>query len=186
MQLNKNGFVYKVAYGMLTEISRPDRVNICGIFWRFIIMFFIGWPVNFLMFAAVWAWIFIWSFLFKAAYVDLKGEDTYALIYFKKWPKIRGHRIAPIWILLAAAVIVYFEKLFSLWSLVITSSITHWILGIALLLVFIIYILLGVRKTETAQIFKAYLQAKKDKLCPVIVCYDPNLESPTQTDLGST
>ena len=191
--IKKGGFVCRVAYG--NESSPPVNTNLCKIFWRFLFMFFIYWPYNGLKKIAqvllvlcgtiiacfVIAILFIFSFLFAKRPTCLKKDETGnkgAFIAYEHWPRIRGRRVYPIWIVTGILIVVYHKWIIffaaalpsALWSADPMYSKELWIvLAISVsalaVLIGIYHALKKIKNSEVWMLLKESIKAKKQGLC---------------------
>ena len=106
-EIRKDSFSYKVAYGM-TRFP-PRRINHC-LFWRrFLLMFFIGIPLKYLLGSIVMGVMFLISLPFAARPAVFNKDTGDSFVSYRKWPKIKGYRIRPIYLLLPLG-LYYFQS----------------------------------------------------------------------------
>lgn len=199
MEIKRNSWMYKVAYGF--EAKKPKRTNLCSFFWKFVLMLLGGWPLAliamgvFFALGVVVVFITFISGFFAGFFVGYRpsiyeGESRKKFwIPYKKWPKIKGYRILPIYFVLP--VLVYFAvnvlDWTALWIMLsgLPAAILSMIFGMLGVLSFlaiaaIIFLLMagivwGVValfdrffKTGIGTLIKEYVKAKKRKVCPII------------------
>ncbi|HEX8974569.1 MAG TPA: hypothetical protein VF817_03730 [Patescibacteria group bacterium] len=183
MKIKKEGFVYKVAYGL--SGGCPRKTNLCKLFWRFLLMFFIGWPIVGIAYCAIH---FIFYIFFPAiGYTlgfwiahrppvfkgDYKGDS---LIPYDKWPTIKGWRVYPIYGVAVAFILFNPKDTMMVGRSTIVGIAKHtvfsgffwsWVAGVA---VFVILLCMtkAVKKSETYKMFVEFAKAKKQKICPTV------------------
>lgn len=104
------------------------------------------------------------------------GELT---VKIQHWPEIKGHRVYPIWIILFVLLVTNFStvtgagsKMFlSFWHFISSKeSLTFYAVG------FILFISIAgyekIKESETWGLFKEFLKAKKQKICPIVEIVD--------------
>jgi MFS family permease len=161
MNIRKNSFLWKMAYGSWGELDREIKTtNLCKFFWRFVAAFFIVIPL-----------IYIIGF-FVAHGPDTKG----ILRPYRKWPKIKGHHVYPITVFLIFVValgIVRLGMYIGMYNLIFGTSI---IVGIVVLMIVVLWFIASsfqtFRESDTFQLVRSYIRAKKDKVCPTITFID--------------
>ncbi len=111
MKINRNGFVYEIAYIVSKEPKDGEKTNICSFFWKFlggclvsaliftvltvyvicasVILFFVGWRVNLKTMLSHDNW--------NATAKENKENNVYLHVKCKKWPTMCGYRILPIY-----------------------------------------------------------------------------------------
>lgn len=97
--ISANSFVYKVCYGMSSE--QPKQVRKCTLFWRFLGMFLLGIPLVIISIALVVTFTTIIGFFFAHRFGFHKDEQI--VVEYSHWPKIKGRRVWPIWLLVLPA-----------------------------------------------------------------------------------
>lgn len=172
MEITKSGWVYWVAFGWW--IQKPDTTNLCQLCRSFILGLFI-WP----MAGAIIAILSPFAFAMGNRFAVLKGDpDDRMFIPIKNYPKIGERRVllAPV---LAMGIVLWIGYEFV--RLLVQSI--KWIVGsdhpyrahpyvlISLVIAgVVIYSLLRFLRSEAWVLCKAYLRAKKDQVCPTVVC----------------
>ena len=170
-KIKKDSFVYKVAYG-LTSFP-PLQINHCRFWKRFILMLVIVWPIVILFLGIGMTIGFIITLPFAGRPAILKEESGEFFIPYKKWPKIKGHFLRPIYFLLPLGLyyfpgLYYFRSLFLTLFTLITTNIGLSIMGICMIAILLIYSFKLLSKTEAYQLTQDYLKAKKQGICPMI------------------
>ncbi|MCH7758965.1 hypothetical protein IID20_01250 [Patescibacteria group bacterium] len=176
MEIRKDSFVWKVAYGVAG--LPPRNPNLCRFFWRFVWMFFIGIPVTYFLGGLVMGLMFLISLPFAARPGIFSGDIGNSFVSYRKWPEIKGYRIRPIYFLLPF-VLYYFRSVFFwladvavfIFSLMVTN-IGLSIIGACVVAFLLFYSFKLLRKTEAYQLTKSYLGAKKQGICPLITFID--------------
>lgn len=179
MQVKKERFVFKTAYRFMSKDDRPNQVNICRLFWRFILHLFILIPGAYGIFGIVVGSLYVAGFLFchKPDFdvlADSYRRGRSCWISCEKWPTIGGHRIWPATVLAIIGISLHIAYKWQAYPgfLVAVDSFLNRYLGrscylylplISTLIIWLIY--RAIRKTEFWFILTAYLRAKKDKLC---------------------
>ncbi|MBI1999330.1 MAG: hypothetical protein HYS74_01600 [Parcubacteria group bacterium] len=104
---------------------------------------------------------------------DDKGKT---LVFYKKWPTLAGHRVYP------AAIFLLALAAWALWLLgyafvawVSDPSVGVWfaitvLLALVVLLPVVLFCILFARflKSEAWQLFKEFIKARKQKICPFV------------------
>ena len=177
MKICKKGFVYKVAYVLSSK--PPERTNLCRLFWRFILFFFVVWPlvVTLITIITITQLIcapFLFLFTRRPIFFGFFERELRISVPFKKWPKIFGKRVWPI-VPLSIAGLIYLISLMSAATWKSTGVYSLWILGGAVailitmfLVMIIVELLKGTRKSESWQLFSGYIKAKKNRVCPIV------------------
>lgn len=185
MKFFDDGFVAKVAYGSILkerkEIHIPSKVSMCKLAWRFVTMLLVGWLLQ-LLAGGIIALLFGIFFgiagavaFFIASYPHLHNNGELEFQHYKRWPKIRGHQIYPLSILLPVAFI---------WLAVnypaIAISIGYCVAVIALIILAAFLVCMCVEwrekrgqrppssKPGPVRLAVEYLKAKKQKVCPIV------------------
>lgn len=170
MEINKSSWLCKLAYGIEETEEQPDKTTLCAFFWRCVYMFFIGWPWFVLMSIIMILVAGVLGF-FTAERPDYNNESGELTVPYKHWPTVedRGEkvRIYPIWVL-AEFVVVYLLTRgiinYPLYALSVVGGIIISALGIGGLT----YALTWLCDSQVGSLIKAYLKAKKQKVCPII------------------
>ncbi|TAK97129.1 hypothetical protein EPO05_00055 [Patescibacteria group bacterium] len=173
MEINRNGLLYKIAYGYFK--NPPEQGNLCPFFWRTVFSFFIVWPIwmpirltvgNILAFVLFGYW--------------LSPSACHAISW---WPEIRGWRFN-LGLLLLCSIPVTMIGVVIFWLITdwipsaFNSTIRFFIsdegrillsvVATAAAIIFIIVKCSAIRKAEWWLVLKAYLKARKEKFCPLI------------------
>ena len=173
-KIKKDSFVYKVAYGMTT--FPPLQINHCRFWKRFILMLVIVWPVIILTLGIGITIGFIITLPFAVRPAIFKEESREFFIPYKKWPRIKGHLLRPIYFLLLFG-LYYFQSLFLALFTLITTNIGLSIIGVIAGIILLIYSFKLLSKTEAYQLTQDYPKAKKQGICPIITFVDPPAET---------
>lgn len=181
MEIKKGSFVYKVAYGNTKKYKIPNQTNLCRLFWRFIGMFFVVWPILGLLYGILVTVLSVAGFLVAHRLTLFKGDShtDNLFIPIKHWPQMREHRVYPIVVLLIAGVakslIFWYQAIgYASWVALIAvakffvSNIVLSIIGSIIAVMLAIFLVHSFLKTETGRLFKSYVAAKKQKVCPLI------------------
>lgn len=186
MELKKKGIVFKVAYGWIDENKYPQRTTLCRLFWRFLFWLFIAWPIVWTVVAIVATIMYVVGFFFAARPTFFKDDRNTCqpMCYYHKWPKIKERRIYPIWPVLAIILGSFFflnaaelrKDLSGLGHGLVKFTIlspVFWKVALAFaVLVAAVWAWSAAAKSEPYMMFKAYLRAKKEKVCPIIKIVD--------------
>ena len=188
MKIKENGLIFKVAYGF-REKTPQHKVSLCKLFWDFILGLIV-WPLAIVcMIIATLA-----GLLFARKVSETQGIYE----PFEKWPRIGKFRIWPIWLLPTVGVaflieyslpgvtliqtpFIMFAGLFALAELTIIALLVlaaAWFVieGILVIIkrawgIFLRESLWMVSKEdikESKTLFKKWMKAKKEKICPFI------------------
>ncbi|MDP3999342.1 MAG: hypothetical protein Q8P76_01955 [bacterium] len=175
MKLQEDGFVMTMAYPDF--LYRPHgRVNLCPLFWRFLIMTFIARPALILVFTPI---LNIIGFLFTAEYyIPSWKECDIEHKKYKRWLEVRGMRIVPAVVLMIVGIAWLLIDL--LIQAVSGMSAGQWIvIGLVALFELVLYFGFsdfdpGSDKAkshpvrETLSLARAFVSAKYQKVCPVV------------------
>lgn len=176
MEISKSGWVYKVAYSGLA----PASTNLCAFFWKFMVMLFLGWPligVFFVIYYLVITVGFVGGFFiaFRPAVFDEDDFKTRNLmINYEKWPSVKGYRLLPIYFVVPALLTWFLPEI---WAFLILPPTMFAVSAIGLAIfsgVVLIWMANGgllkklSRSSETYQLVKDYLVARKQKVCPIV------------------
>jgi len=170
MQVSRRGLLYKIAYGYRGELNQPNQSNLCQ-FFRAVIGGVLLWVFVILLEAIVFT--VITPIAFMAGYKPTRMGD---------WPLSKPMSFQPkikkIWKVIGTILLFSIVGLFCLGILWLLGS---WIFGSVIeslvgraIVISIFSILIAWtawrlwRKTETYQVIKTYIRAKKDKVCPII------------------
>lgn len=159
MEIKKNSFLWKIAYGFWNGDKETKTTNLCVFFWRVVAAFFIAIPI-----------ISIIGFLFAHG-LSIKEDDGGVLTPYKKWFTIKRHRVYPITVLLILVVVLNIVRLGMYYGLKYLIYGIGALVGIVALACAILLIMNGFRKfreSEILQLVKSYIRAKKEKVCPTI------------------
>ena len=181
MEFRKDGLLYQTAYFLA---KKPERTNLCSLFWRLMFALFVIWPLALIVFilAVVMSIIFniigtpIAFLLFgyrPGSFTSFEGFMNNFPVSFKRiswWPKVMGLHVMPGIILLVVGIVWlagYLIKLFFV-NVVFASTlgIVIFTLGVIALLGFIAYSVL--HDSEGYQVVREYAKAKKAKYCPLV------------------
>jgi len=176
MEIKKDSRIYKLAYGIFDD-NVPTQTTLCKLFWRCILMTVVAWPFFVLLYA-----IFTTVIILRDLLIPMRPEEysDFKVITFTDWPEIttksgNKKRIYPIWIVLELTVVYYFAKLLlsqdanASYILSIITLATVIVILALTALVIAICIFIKLRDSQITQLFIAYLKAKKQKVCPIIV-----------------
>jgi hypothetical protein len=155
MKIKEDGFLYKTAFG-LDERPPKEKVSICILFWKFVFMFIVGWPLHILL-----SWpLALLAGKHPVSYgrgCDNNPKINY--IAFERWPAIGKFKFYPIYFLLASG-------LFSAFYFYLKISLITMGIIVAILLLIIGKVLYD--ETETGEMIAEYLKATKEKICPFV------------------
>lgn len=155
MKINKEGFVFKTAFG-LDERPPKGKVSICVLFWKFVSMLFIGWPLHIVLSWPLGLLVGRHPVSYGHGFEN-KPKINYAA--FERWPAIGKFKIYPIYFLLASGVFAAFYFYLKI-SLIVVGIIA------AIILIIIGKVLYD--ETETGEMIAEYLKARKEKICPFV------------------
>lgn len=185
MKLKKSGFIYKVTYNnfFYHEKDKPESENLCKLFWTFLFTLIVAFPMYLLAFSIV---TFI-SFFF-ARYPSLPSQGSeIKFIPYKKWPTVFGQRIYPFFLIISVETIFILRHLiicmynsFSSDGLINFLSFLQWPIYLCCIICLFGYLYWIKDKSEIIKLINAYLSAKKQKVCPIIVFEsdDPTINKP--------
>lgn len=167
---NKQEFMYRTAYG-LNEYP-PEEVTKCGLFWKFVFMFFIMWPFLFIILGISMGLGYAVGFFVASKPKFPSGR----LVYYGRWPKIKGHRIWPITVLaIIITLLSFYEIIFSSAAkTAVAFGASHFnLIIIGLVASGVIAAVFANRYLrEVINLSVDYLKAKKNKVCPMIKFVD--------------
>lgn len=174
MEIKKSGFVYQVAYGLTDEHELPYEVSLCRLFWKFMGMFFVGWPII----GIIVGISFVVGFFFARRAAFFAGDPkSYLTIPYKVWPRTAsGKRIWPIWFVLGGGALWLLSATTKSVASTVSAVKTLFILkiiGTVAVVLIIVWLAVGFFhsfffQSEAWQLAKAYCKAKKEKVCPII------------------
>jgi hypothetical protein len=173
VQISKDSFVYKVAYGYEKEYNRPASGSLCSLLGHFFLSLLILTPSNFLLNLALGV-VFGFFGLLSGYRLALKDDGPKNDIFVKieKWPTIQGHRALPIVIIPALGFVTGLTWLLILVRSDLLALLMNPFFWFATSAVITLTLLTwGIRsflRSESYSIFRAYLKAKKDKVCPLV------------------
>ena len=195
MQINYNGILFRIAYGKLSFLTAPKKqVSLCKFFWSVI-----AGALSSIFLSAILAIIAVLVSVigfFFAFRPDWRNENQSGIsMSYTHWPRIRGHRIYPLFIILPGWLLYAFWFVLAelQWSilpwhvqkemsylispdLVVGLSgasvfLLGWLFIIVACFAIIVGIVLGISyllKTEWGIIVREYIKAKKARACPLI------------------
>ncbi len=171
MEISKNSWMYKVAYGLNETRKQPDTGNLCRFFWKFMLMLFIVWPLVIIAVGLFTGITYLIGFFFAARPRIFKGDPSNPdapMRFYQNWPRVKGFRVLPIYfVLLGSLTFVPWGKLLKLLQLISWGK-----LSIVLIVCAAVVLIIGGAATflesETCQLLNNYLAAKKAKVCPRI------------------
>lgn len=178
-EIKKNGLVCKVAF--FADKHIPSEIDGCKLFWKFVFMIF-GIPLGFLAATVMYVFLFGVSFPFAARPTLLKedsAESNAPFVRYERWPKIKGWRIWPIWPALFALMVYYKTTSLQVASGIINLTVFNsgfwfFVAGVAIF-IFGFEVFLVIKKipeSEVSKLVKAFLKAKKEKVCPLLKIVD--------------
>ena len=172
MKISRKSFVYRMAYD--GSVDAPRTVSVCGLFWRFLFTLLVLYPCTLILsvfIGILWTICTIVSY-FRCFFMATHGNnffktDSYEPYKpYKHWPTILGHRVWPITVLGIAYFIfllVEFPKDFLVSAVLLFGLVT-----LAALVIFFINGIPAIRKSDAFKLAKAYIKAKKERVCPLI------------------
>lgn len=174
-QISRNGYVYKIAYG-LNEKSHVEKVTRCRLYLRCILMGCFAWPAAFIFVAFVQSFATIFGFFFARrpkTYEERELSSTDDLtIPYTKWPVVRGKRVYPIWFMLAA-LFAYFIPTISTFLVDIITSPTLWYaIGAVTSLIFFAFLFKMVRNTTWFSTAKRHVRGWREHTCVTVTFID--------------
>jgi len=190
-------FITKTKEGIWeTNIPKlPNHTNLCPFFWRFILSLFVIWPIviifSWIILRGVCSLVTIPLFASRptlAWYDPNNGETPHPFKPINTWPRFRGKRILPgvlLGLLVASGIITMGVVVAG--KIICEEASTFWIPGIiqivsnpgvqmltTVILLFFTTIFLyfwlsnKIQETSWFILFKIYIKAKKEKMCPII------------------
>lgn len=185
MTIRKDGFVCRVAYNhpLFGAKKPPEKTSLCKLFWRFLLLGFLGWPLTYTFYTVIMTAFLCIAFFF-AHRPTLKGSVLFVPI---KWM----HGFWPFW---PALVCWYVYSIRTVWTSGFrTKGMTEPLNiflsegTVVLTSCFLAIVIIGAscagiahlwKKGETVQvkpsewewvkISRAYLKARKQKICPIV------------------
>lgn len=189
LKLKKRSFVVKVAYLFSDKNKIPAKTNICSLFWRLplnLCFAIVVYPVCivFLSVLYIFAALFVTVFgLFFAYRFNWNLSLGKIAVPYEHWPKIDEENIAPFTVLVLLGVIGLFG--YAVWLVfaeimepsAITAAIASHPVIFSLVsgIIILTFLAFGLReffKSETGQLARAWLRAKKEKVCPLVEIVD--------------
>ncbi len=170
MEVGKKSFLYKTAYGF--NYYEPTAKSLCVFFWKFVFMFFLGWP----LITALRAILFVVGFFFGCRPRFSNIDELYNNVAerYDKWPHIKGFRILPIYLVIALGIIILY-----VFSGPFRGFIVGTIIGVVLSVViigvfsrknssFFVKEIKKLKENSAVRLCIEYVKAKKQKVCPII------------------
>ena len=177
MKIKKNGWIDKIAYGLNAKC--PEHTNLCKLFWRTLFMLFIGWPLTLVLIAvALFVAYAIGFFMASKPTIGMSMASEKAFVPIEKWPKIMGHRIWPINVISLCAIVCVAWQYVPAAAMAVTGwlsvnvSMAMMIFVGALLIIALGYAIRKFFESELWELAKAYISAKKQKICPIVEFVD--------------
>lgn len=178
MEINKNGLLYKIAYGWSPSFS-PSQTNLCRFFWRVVFSLLVVWPLYGI--AILLVFLFINMFFLIGFFFGCHPTTKEPFAPYRKWPTIKGYRILPVYLVLFAAIAYWHQALWNAlvwtWTKPVTGvwdaatlniNIGFAVVGSVVLIGLVSYGIYKFQDTDAAKLLKAYLKAKKEKMCPIV------------------
>jgi hypothetical protein len=190
MILDRSSFVVRTAYAFGRI---PERTSLCQLFWRFVLVGLLLslWNVlkliGFIIVCAANATFFIPGLFFGVKPVfhkpmwDPNTKQDEPLVLYERWPRVGGHRVIPAAVILAF--VVGWKIGGSLMGVEISNP-GYWVnVGVsflvgakyaAIIAAGVLTFIMGdrARRSETMQFLKAWLKAKKERVCPIVEIAD--------------
>lgn len=179
LPIRKDGWIYKIAYGC--RRSKPKQSTICGIFWAFTTSLFLIYPLAFLTYTILLAVCFVVGLLFAKRPAIFEEDSDFPFVSYHHWPQWQGENVRPIILIfiyaLGHGLYWSLSKLYHQRTEIYALITEFYRLGLLtfILIVLIVNLCWLIRKLRREGVFsllKAYLQAKKTKLCPLVVFVD--------------
>jgi hypothetical protein len=186
MEIKKSGLIFKLAYGNPNHYIHSFETNLCQIIRNIISNLFTNTilgilkAIGYVLLFAIEGIVFFLGFWFARRPAVFKGEErafkTRLTVGYKTWPTFKGWRIYPIWILIIFMVFINRVGIvLSIKSNAISAA-QHSILlpnfwfglGVCVVLILIACMTKTASESETFVVFRAYLRAKKEKVCPMV------------------
>ncbi len=184
MQFNKKSSVYKITY--YWHESKPERSSLCKLFWQFLSMLFLVWPLYCVMKVLDYTLVRGVGGIFAVVFFGYRptiGVKWHDFVPISWWPKYKGKNIMLGKIL--GSLLVCTLCLFLLKTLIIDGLYRGFLLGevfatklgtytfFSIIGLLALYVLLSImRKHSWWQLTVEYLRAKKENVCPEIVFVD--------------
>ena len=185
MQLDKKSRLYRFAYYNTPEKREPSKASLCRFFWRIVGMALL--TVIYVIIVLVFGILFyltsilvlifgglrpIWLF----SKDDREKEQPSPWKTISWWPRWRGHYVVPIVVLspfigvAALASLLYWvlPALVRGVAVVYDSSLYSMIFFGILVAILVVVGLLFFFNSDAWQLTKAFIKAKKEKICPII------------------
>lgn len=179
MQLRKDGFIYKVAYRY--RGAETKQTNVCRLFWAFTLSLLLVWPFIILIFIPLQCILLLLCFvggaLFGVRPNVLKGDaDNLIFVAYTHWPKWHGRNVMPGLLVLAigAGYGLFWVSAFLyaaravIWAVLMNHD-TWFVVSAMLSTALLVWLIRALWKGGAFNLTKAYLKAKKDKVCPTVL-----------------
>jgi len=177
MEIKKKSFFIRTAYMLARDEDVPESTSLCELFWRFIFMFFISIPFICVIGVIVFGFLFIIGLPFAARPTILNGDDLGKMLaHYERWPKIMGHKVYPIWVIIIIFALINFSTTMEIIYGITKATILQgnfWI-GVVIIIASIVAFIATcgtisrINNSGILEIFKEFLKAKKQKICPII------------------
>ena len=190
--LRTDSLVMKVAYGFTPKSEIPERISLCRLFRRVVLMTLFAWP------SAFFAVIVIGGIAWTIGLLVFGQQPNFGLgnRVFKPiswWPKIKGQSI-PLGLVLIVITGIYMSpSLATKYTAIVGDELfltelknVFFGLGtiflIVALIVSTVIATMKIKKTETWQLFIEYLKAKMAGVCPIYEIEKVHQQQPQQED----
>ena len=173
--MKKNGFVAGVVAITYDSGKCPSQISLCELFRRFCLGLFVIWP--FIAITTGVALVTGFFFGYRPAWYSDDKDTCCAstMAPYRHWPRIRGWRIQP-WLICVILVIAHITPSFISFVRLLSNTPEVWMLayifGVGVGVLFFVVLWRVFSKTEMTQLFRQWLRAKKEKVCPVITFED--------------
>ena len=185
MTFKKDGRLHRVAYDWHPDWrkTRPERTSICKLFWLTVFAVFLAWP--WIVISRIFGWIvrivgavpafLLFGYVPEGQDWRFLEQDSLPFRRIDSWPVWKGMRIEPgkILLLIGASVLLAWALKILLFDALIMRFFVGTPLGNILGVLIIIaslffWIRAVVKNTESWQLTKEFVRAKKNHFCPLV------------------
>ncbi|MDP3901405.1 MAG: hypothetical protein Q8Q37_00305 [bacterium] len=181
MTLRKKGFLFRYAYpwAWVFVAKAPARINLCRFFWRCVILAPLQWmlaPIILVFIGTCCALGFLFGY---RPNTGGKVSSSEPLVAIQKLPHLFGMRILPIYLILPGMLMfgIFTSPTFSEIALDFLLFVCV-IAGVVVTIIIISTIVGWLWNLEVRRTIRAWVAAKKEKICPIIEIVD---DEATQT-----
>lgn len=183
-ELKRSGMIFKIAYGWTPEENIPSQISLCKLFWRVVWVTPLVWLFLFPLSWLIVSILFVLSFLWNGTRPGvLKGDGHQGFIEIRRWPTLRGLRLSPGLLIIIVALLHFVwrnrEKLSSAGGQLFKEFapgliFLGYVIGSVCLVVLSSLALSYFSNSEAWRLFKAFLRARKERVCPILKIEAPS------------